>query len=190
MGTDDHDRRSARERLALEMIYNCVIALGHRARTNLLEPGEVADVTDFLDGCSLHHGAVLRTNLSPAAILGVAASLERKYGPLYGECTRWAHAVADLARAGDDPSGRLVALLAPVRLDEHAVDLLEVDGLHAVTHGLDERTEAEVARAPQDTIRRPCDQREGRRSEGLVRRSRRRRRCWSAFVLFPNSGRR
>jgi len=37
---------------------------------------------------------------------------------------------------GDDASGR-VAVLSPMRLHEDPVDLLEVDGLGAVTDGLD-----------------------------------------------------
>lgn len=92
----EETRRAARQRLALEMIYNCVIALRHRARTNALEPAEVADVTDFLDGCSLHHGPALRTSLPATTIRDAAACLESKYGPLYGECRRLADAaVAD-----------------------------------------------------------------------------------------------
>ena len=65
----------------------------------------------------------------------------------------------------------VVALFAPVRLQQDAIDLIEVDGLGAISDSLDEGAEAEVAYASQQALRRADDQRERLEREGRVRES-------------------
>jgi hypothetical protein len=45
-----------------------------------------------------------------------------------------------------------VAVISPVGLNEDVVDLFEVDGADLVAHGLDERAQAEIARAAQQAL--------------------------------------
>ena len=76
--------------------------------------------------------------------------------------------------AGRSPRGQLkgqfrqVIWLPPVRLHQHAVDLLEVDGLGAVADGLEHGAEAQVARAAQDALGGAHDQVQGLLAEGVV----------------------
>ena len=63
---------------------------------------------------------------------------------------------------------RQVGVLAPVRLQEDAVDLLQVDGFGAIAHGLEQGTEAEVSRAAQDSLARAYDEAGGVVGEGRV----------------------
>lgn len=58
-----------------------------------------------------------------------------------------------------DGSGR-VAVLAPVRLQEDTVDLLEVDGLGTVSDGLEQGSETEVSQASEHAIGRAHEARE------------------------------
>ena len=55
----------------------------------------------------------------------------------------------------------MVALLSPVRLQQDAIDLLEVDGLGAIADSLDEGAETEIAYASQEAFRRADDERDG-----------------------------
>ena len=59
------------------------------------------------------------------------------------EATTTALAGCDARRRG--ALLRQVGLFAPVRHEQDAVDVLEVDGFGAVTHGLEERPEAQVS---------------------------------------------
>ena len=67
----------------------------------------------------------------------------------------------------DDASGR-VAVLSPVRLEQDAVDLLEVDGLGAVSDGLEQSAEAEVAHATKHASGGAHDEGERVRGELLM----------------------
>ena len=49
-------------------------------------------------------------------------------------------------------SSRPDLVVAPVRLHEHGVDLLDADGRGAVAHGFDERTEAKVVDGSNGTV--------------------------------------
>lgn len=59
--------------------------------------------------------------------------------------------------------------MTPVGLEEHCVDLLEIDGFGAVAHGFDERADAEVFDGPERAFRAACDEVEGFIREGGVR---------------------
>ena len=65
-------------------------------------------------------------------------------------------------------SGR-VAVLRPVGVKEHAVDLLEVDGLGAVSDRLEQGAEAEITHAAQDAVGRAHAARERVRGEHRMR---------------------
>ncbi len=54
-----------------------------------------------------------------------------------------------------------IGALAPVGLEEDTVDLGEVDGLDAISDGLEERAEAEVSDASEDALGGACDEGEG-----------------------------
>lgn len=55
-----------------------------------------------------------------------------------------------------DPLGDVVegfvAVISPMGLSEHVVDLLEVDDWHLVAHRFDEASQAEIARAAQQAL--------------------------------------
>jgi len=51
-----------------------------------------------------------------------------------------------------------VVLASPVRLHEHGVDLLQIDGFGLVAHGLDEGGDAEIAGGAQDAFGRLDDE--------------------------------
>jgi len=53
-------------------------------------------------------------------------------------------------------------------LDEHAIDLFEIDEAGLVTHRFDERTEAEVSGATQESLAGANDQGQGFGAEGVV----------------------
>ena len=61
-----------------------------------------------------------------------------------------------------------VALLLPVRLHQHAVDVVDVDGLGGTADGLDHAADAEVAGLTQNAVGRTHDQLDGGRREGVV----------------------
>jgi len=44
----------------------------------------------------------------------------------------------------DGLGGFVAGVVPPVGLHEHCIDLFEIDGFGAVTHGLDERSDAEI----------------------------------------------
>ena len=56
----------------------------------------------------------------------------------------------------------------PVRLEQDAVDLLEVDGLGAVADSLEQRADAEVASRPEDTLAGADDEAESVVGESAV----------------------
>jgi hypothetical protein len=58
-------------------------------------------------------------------------------------------------------------IFSPVRLQEDAVDLLEVDDASLVAHGLQERSQAQIAGATQEAIAGTDDQGEGFLGEGV-----------------------
>ena len=60
--------------------------------------------------------------------------------------------------------GGAVAVLAPVRLEEHAVDLLEIDDAGLVADGFDEGAQAEIAGAAQEMFPGPLPGRGLRRA--------------------------
>ena len=55
-----------------------------------------------------------------------------------------------------------------MRLDEHTIDLFEIDDAGLVSHGLNEGTQTKVAGAAQESFARANDQRNGLRAEGVV----------------------
>jgi hypothetical protein len=61
-----------------------------------------------------------------------------------------------------------VAFLSPMRLKEYAIDLLEVDGLGSVAHGLDEGGYGEISSATKDSVARTSDEAKGVVGEGVV----------------------
>src|SRR6185369_3935337 len=61
-----------------------------------------------------------------------------------------------------------VGLLLPVRLQQHAVDIVDVDGLVRAADGLDQTANAQVARLAQDAVGGADDQVDGGRREGVV----------------------
>jgi hypothetical protein len=62
----------------------------------------------------------------------------------------------------------LFALMTPVGLQQHAIDLLQIDGTGAVAHGLEKRCDAKVSRGAQHTLRRSYDEPECFFGEGIV----------------------
>lgn len=61
-----------------------------------------------------------------------------------------------------------IAVLAPMRLDQNAVDLPEINNAGLVAHRFQEATDAEVARPAQEPLARADDERQGFGSEGVV----------------------
>jgi len=55
-----------------------------------------------------------------------------------------------------------------MRLDEHTIDLFEIDDAGLVSHGLNEGTQTKVAGAAQESFAGANDQRNGLRAEGVV----------------------
>ena len=64
------------------------------------------------------------------------------------------------------------AVQSPMRLDEDAIDDLQVDGLLPVAHRLEHAGESEVARPAQESVRGTDDQREGLFGEEVVAKTR------------------
>jgi YD repeat-containing protein len=64
--------------------------------------------------------------------------------------------------------GHGIAVLSPVGLDEHAVDLLDVNGAGLRAHGFDECGQAEVAGAAQEAFGSAHHEGEGVLREGVV----------------------
>src|SRR4029077_14793356 len=75
----------------------------------------------------------------------------------------------------------VVTVFSPVRLKEDTVDLLEVDEASLVADGFDERTQAEVTGAAQESFAGAHDQGQGIGSEGIVAQA-------SAIQLAENEG--
>src|SRR5687768_13644256 len=65
-------------------------------------------------------------------------------------------------------SVRQVDLLAPVRLEQDAIDLLELDGFGAVADGFEQGAQAEISRLAQTAIGRAHDEAECVVGEGAV----------------------
>ncbi|MEI6604774.1 MAG: hypothetical protein WCP35_05655 [Verrucomicrobiota bacterium] len=65
--------------------------------------------------------------------------------------------------------GLVLHVVAPVRLHEHGVDLLEIDGLGLVADGFDKSTGAEVPDGAQDAFGEAQDEVERVVGEGVVR---------------------
>jgi len=63
----------------------------------------------------------------------------------------------------------VTGVVTPVGLHEHGVDLFEINGFGAVTHGFDEGSDTEVSHGPQDALGDAQDDVEGVVGEGVVR---------------------
>ena len=63
----------------------------------------------------------------------------------------------------------VTGVVAPVRLHEHGVDLLEIDGFDAISNGFDEGTGAEVSNGTQDAFGDAQHEVEGFVGEGVMR---------------------
>src|SRR5271165_6347191 len=65
-----------------------------------------------------------------------------------------------------------IAVISPMGLNEDPVDLLEIDGADLIAHGLDQRTEAEIAGAAQQALGGADNEGQGVRGEGIVAQAR------------------
>jgi hypothetical protein len=63
---------------------------------------------------------------------------------------------------------RFVAVIAPVGLNEHTVDLFEIDDAHLIAHGLNEGGQTEIAGAPQQARSGTDDEGQSVGREGVV----------------------
>ncbi len=63
----------------------------------------------------------------------------------------------------------VLGVVTPVGLEEHCIDLLEVDGLGAVADGFDEGADAKVFDGSERAFGGTDDEVEGRLGEGVVR---------------------
>ena len=76
-----------------------------------------------------------------------------------------------LGWGGEERKGKgvgAVAVFAPVRLNENAVDLFEIDDADLIAHGFDERTQAQVAGAAQQSFAGTHDQGQRFGRKGIV----------------------
>ncbi len=71
--------------------------------------------------------------------------------------------------AGDDGLWRFaVLIMAPVGLEQHRIDLLEIDGFGAIADGFDQCSDTEVAHGAQGSLGAACDEVESLLGEGAV----------------------